>query len=203
MTRILTQREVRSLLPMDRCIELVRDALLTLARGEAVNPLRTGMWLPDRSGILATMPGFLDEPRRLGLKIISVFPGNETTEWDAHQGLVVLLDADTGVPHAIMDGSEITAIRTAAATAVATDALARQEARTLALIGSSVQARTHLEAILAVRPITDVRCYSRSREHRERFAAWALQTHGVSAVASPDAATAVRGRVTDPREFLN
>ncbi|MCP3914685.1 MAG: hypothetical protein GY711_03895 [bacterium] len=83
-TRILTQSEVEALLPMDECIELMDAALRTLARGEGTNPLRQATWLPDRRGLIGTMPGFVAEPQVLGLKVVTVFPGNHGSALDAH-----------------------------------------------------------------------------------------------------------------------
>ena len=125
---VISQAEVRKLLPMDACIDLMAEALATLSRGDAINPLRTGIRLPNNLGILGMMPGYMEQPRALGLKVVAVFPGNHGTEYDSHQGVVVLFDAEHGVPLAIVDASEITAIRTAATTGVATRLLAQEEA---------------------------------------------------------------------------
>ena len=114
MTIVLTQAEVRSLLPMRDCIEQMQQALESLARDEGMNPLRWACWLPDRRGLLGMMPGSLDSPPALGMKVVAVFPGNHGTAYDSHQGLVVLFDPTHGMPLAVMDASEITAIRTAA-----------------------------------------------------------------------------------------
>ncbi len=197
MTIVLTQSEVRELLPMDRCIELVADALTRLSAGEALNPLRHGMWTPQGDGILAMMPGWLGAEEgsaaAFGIKVIAVFPGNHRTGLDSHQGLVVLFDPMNGVPRAIVDGSEITAVRTAAATGVATRCLAREDAGDLAIIGSGVQARTHLEAMLHVRPVRRVRVYSRDEARRRAFADAESVRHGVRVEAVASAREAVDG----------
>src|SRR5205085_10789748 len=135
-----------ALLPRDRCIPLMRDTLASLARGDAVLPLRTKLSLPDGSGLLGLMPGYLGEPRSFGLKVVSVMPGNHGTAYDSHQGVVMLFGLEHGEPLAILDGSAITAIRTAAASAAATAALSKQDAGDLAILGSGTQARTHLAA---------------------------------------------------------
>lgn len=168
--RLVDQEAVAELLPMRDCIEAVREALTALGRGEAVQPLRSVMWLPDHSGALGMMPGYLGDPKVLGMKVVSVFPGNEGTDLDSHQGMVVLFEPDTGRPAALVDATEITAVRTAAASGVATDALARADARSLALLGSGTQARTHLEAMAVVRNLEEVRVWSRTPGHAERFA---------------------------------
>ena len=142
-TVVLTPQEVRQLLPMADCMEWVGAALERFSSGHVVNPLRHGVRLPDGRVLIGLMPGYLDQPETLGLKAVAIFPGNHGTELDSHQGVVVLFDTQTGVPTAIMDASEITAIRTAAASGVATRLLAREDADTLAVIGSGVQARIH------------------------------------------------------------
>ena len=190
-TLILSQTDIRQLLPMAKCIDLMAEALKTLSRGDALNPLRNGIRLPNDLGILGMMPGFMSEPQVLGLKVVAVFPGNHGTKYDSHQGVVVLFDTQHGLPVAILDASEITAIRTAAATGVATQLLAREDAGDLAIVGSGVQARTHLEAMCIVRDITRVRVYSRHAENRERFAREQGARHGVEITATDSAQAAV------------
>jgi len=166
----LNERDVYELLEMDACVRLMREALETLARGDAVLPLRTMVRLPDGSGLLGLMPGYLGEPRSFGLKVVSVMPGNHGTGYDSHQGVVMLFGVDHGEPLAILDATAITAIRTAAASAAASDALARADAGDLAILGSGTQARTHLHALRVVRPLRRVRVWSRTRAHAESFA---------------------------------
>ncbi len=166
---VINHTEVGRLLPMGRCIDLMGDCFRTLAEGQAVLPLRSINWLPDRTGALGLMPGFLGDPPILGVKVISVFPGNQHTEFESHQGAVLLFDAKNGQLLAIVDAGQITAIRTAAASGLATRLLAREQASELALIGTGTQAGTHLEAMMAVRPIERVRVWSRTEAHAERF----------------------------------
>ncbi len=161
---------VYDLLPMDACVRLIRGALARFSQGGAVQPLRSLLRLPDGSGVLGLMPGYLSEPVSFGVKVVSVMPGNRGTPYDSHQGVVMLFGASHGEPLAILDASAITAIRTAAASAVATDALARADAGDLALIGSGTQARTHLTAMATVRRLRRVRVWSRTRANAERFA---------------------------------
>ena len=182
---------VRRLLPMDRCIEVMADALSALARGRAVNPLRSILGLPFGDNALAVMPGALAEPPTFGVKVISVFPGNREAGLETHQGVVLLFEAEHGQPVALVDASEVTAIRTAAVSGAATRALARGDADVLAILGSGTQARTHLEAMLAVRPVRRVRAWSPTRERREAFAAEATQRHGVEVVAADEPRAAV------------
>lgn len=168
-TLVINQSEVAALLPMGDCIEVVRHALAALARGEGTQPLRPVMWLPERVGALGMMPGHLADIDTVGIKTVTVFPGNAGTEYDSHQGTVMLFDTDHGRLKAVIDATEITAIRTAAASAVATDLLATHDAAVLAIIGSGVQAGSHLEAIPLVRPISEVRVWSRTPPNAHRL----------------------------------
>ena len=188
---VLSQAEVRKLLPMDTCIGLMEEALMTLSRGDAVNPLRQGIRLPAKLGILGMMPGYMTQPHALGLKAVAVFPGNHGTEYDSHQGIVLLFDVDNGTPIAILDASEVTAIRTAGATGAATKLLAREDAHDLAILGTGVQAGTHVEAMCAVRDIDRVRVFSRNAERRERFARDAAKRFSVAVSAVDSAQAAV------------
>ena len=193
----LDAREVESLFPMAEAVEVVEGALAALARGEAIQPLRQPLWTPDRSGLLGLMPGMLlgtipEEkglPPVMGLKAVSVFLGRHPS----HQGLVLLFDALRGTPLAILDGESITAIRTAAASGVATRHLAREDAAELAILGAGVQAATHLEAMRAVRPVERVRVWSRTPEHSRRFAEEQSAAHGIPVEPVPSPRDAVDG----------
>ncbi|MFQ5651100.1 MAG: ornithine cyclodeaminase family protein [bacterium] len=167
---IVNQKEVRQFLPMGECMDIMADVLKTLSQENALNPLRWAMWLPDRRGLLGMMPGYLGDSEIMGLKAVSVFPANHAIEHDSHQGTVLIFETKNGRLLAIVDASEITAIRTAAVSGVATKLLANNNAADLAILGSGVQARSHLEAMLVARKITRVRVWSRSQEHAERFA---------------------------------
>ncbi len=168
---IVNQNEVRQLLPMSECMDVMAKALRTLARGEAILPLRPVMWLPEKVGALGMMPSYLGDIRAMGLKVVSVFPGNHGTEYDSHQGAVLLFETEHGRLLAVIDASEVTAIRTAAVSGVATRLLAREDAHDLAILGSGVQAKSHLAAMLQARPAIDrVRVWSRNPDHTQRFA---------------------------------
>ncbi|MGE5177876.1 MAG: ornithine cyclodeaminase family protein [Bacteroidota bacterium] len=184
---------VHDLLPMETCVPLMRDALTALSRGDVVLPLRSLVRLPDGSGILGLMPGYLGEPRSFGLKVVTVMPGNHGTPYDSHQGVVMLFGTEHGEPLAILDATAITAIRTAAASAAATDVLARGDAGDLALIGSGAQARTHLAAMRAVRPLRRVRVWSRNRANAERFARDVEAAGGTAVEVAATGEEAVRG----------
>ena len=189
---IVNQAEVRRLLPMAECLGVMEEALGALARGEALLPLRQVLMLPGGQAALAAMPAHLSSPAAMGIKVISVFPGNHGTELDSHQGAVLLFETERGRLLAIMDASSITAIRTAAVSGVATRLLARPEASTLALLGSGVQAATHLEAIALVRPLRRVSVWSRDRAHAARFAEAARARHPLDVQVAATAREAVQ-----------
>ena len=178
---------------MSECIEVVEAALKTLNEGNALNPLRSGMWLTNKTGLLGVMSGYLGDPEIMGLKTVSVFPGNDKTEYHSHQGSVTIFETKNGCPLAIMDAAEITAIRTGAASGVATRLLANPDADDLAILGAGVQARMNLEAMMAVRPIKRVRVWSRTQAHAEQLAESESEKHGVPIEVATSAQTAVEG----------
>src|SRR5829696_1249655 len=121
---IINGSEVRRLLPMNECMDVMAQALATLARGDAILPLRPVMWLPDKRGALGMMPSYLADIGAMGLKVVTVFPGNHGTQYDSHIGAVLLFESEHGQLLALLDATEITAIRTAAVSGVATRLLA-------------------------------------------------------------------------------
>jgi ornithine cyclodeaminase/alanine dehydrogenase-like protein (mu-crystallin family) len=147
------------------------DALKSLAAGEVHQPLRTIIRPPNAKGFLGLMSAYRggDQPA-LGLKAITVFPQNPALSLDAHQGAVLLFNAETGELEALINASAITAVRTAAVSAVATDLLARRDANELTIIGAGVQARTHVRAIACVRELARARIVSRNPEHSRQCA---------------------------------
>jgi ornithine cyclodeaminase len=188
---------------MNEAIEAMEGAFRTLAEGRAVLPLRSIVWTPERSGAIGMMPGYL--PGRLGAKIVTVFPGNHATVLDSHQGVVLLCDAQNGRLIAILDATEITALRTAAVSGLATRLLARENSGDLAIFGSGTQARTHLAAMLAVRPIRRVRVWSRNPENGRAFADREARRHGIAIETAGSPEEAARGAdllctVTSSRE---
>lgn len=193
MTLVLDPSQIRELLRMDACIDQMAEALAALARGRATNPLRQAMALPDGRAVIGMMPGALAEPAVVGLKVVAIFPGNHGTRYDSHQGVVLLLDPDNGVPLVILDASEVTAIRTAAVSGLATRLLARRDAGNLALLGSGVQARTHLAAMLAVRALDRVRVFSPDPERRARFAQTESVRQGIEIEPVPSVEECVAG----------
>ncbi len=190
---VVNHDEVRQWLPMGECVDAMAEVLKTLGRGDAVNPLRNLMWLPDKSGLMGVMPAYLGVARVMGLKAISVFPANHGTEFDSHQGTVMLFETRNGRLLAMMDAGKITAIRTAAVSGVATRLLAAANAENLAILGSGVQAETHLEAMRVVRNIKHVRVWSRNFDHAREFVGQASARLSIDIEAVQSAARAVEG----------
>lgn len=168
---VLSEYDVESLLTMRECIDVMERALSSLARGEVHNPLRNVIRAPDAKGFLGLMPAYRggDEPY-YALKEVCVFPSNPSRGLDTHLGAVLLHSGDTGELLLVANASAITAIRTAAVSAVATRLLAREDAKVLAIVGAGVQARTHLKSIPLVRDIDEIRIVSRTREKAEALA---------------------------------
>lgn len=192
-TRILSQADVTSLLDMGECIELMASTLAALARGEAVAPLRSVTMLPGGRSAFAMMPAYLGGDRSLGAKVITFVNDNHGTEHDSHQGAVLVFEPRHGSLVAIVDATAITTIRTAAVSAVATRLLAREDASVLAILGAGVQARAHVDAIAKVRPIRELRVWSRSTAHARSLASHAAERYGLEAKACSTAAAAVEG----------
>lgn len=180
---ILSEHEVHELLTMPECITVMEDALATLSRGEAHQPLRSLVRAPGASGFLGLMPAYRGgKTPYFGLKEICVFPSNPWRGLDTHLGAVLLHNGETGELLAVINASAVTAIRTAAVSAVATKLLAREDASTLAVIGSGVQARAHIKSIPLVRNIRDIRVFSRNRTQADAL--------GVKVAATIDEAVA-------------
>jgi ornithine cyclodeaminase/alanine dehydrogenase-like protein (mu-crystallin family) len=168
---VLNQEEVERLLDMEGCIEAMAGALASLARGEVHVPLRFLVKPEDEPSLIGLMPAHRagDSPL-YSLKTVCVFPDNPQRGLDAHQGTVTLFDGETGEVRALMNASAITAIRTAAVSAVATRLLAREDARELGVLGAGVQARSHLEALRLVRDFERVRIFSPTAGHARALA---------------------------------
>ena len=187
----LDHDQITDLLTMSDCIEVMADCLRAVADGDIHNPLRTIIRPPGASGLLGLMPAYLGgDDAVFGVKAICVFPGNPSIGKDAHQGAVILFSGETGELMAVMNASAITAIRTAAVSAVATRALARPESSRVAIIGAGVQARAHLEAMAAVLPVERFRIAGRDPERLRLMveAAAATVSGSVEATASVEAA---------------
>lgn len=171
---VLTSEDVEKLLPMVKAIEVVESAMKVVSAGGAELPLRSVVPVggDNRMGV---MPGALSDPASFGVKLISLFPGNPARGLSSHLGAYLIFDAETGQAAAMMDASLLTALRTAAASAVATRALARADAKRLTIVGNGEQAEHHLDAICAVRPIETVRVAGRDLARAEAFCAAAQE----------------------------
>ena len=195
MTRVLVlgHDDVLAALTPPECADAMAGVLAAHARGEAYMPLRSVMMAPGASGLLGLMPAWRGgETAVFSLKAVCVMPGNPARGLDAHQGIVGLFDGETGIPTAILNGSAVTAVRTAAVSAVATRVLARDDARVLSILGAGVQARAHLDALAGVREFESIRVYSPTAAHARALA----DAHGNGDVAvdvAPSAEEAVRG----------
>jgi len=161
----VNKEKIASLLPMEECIGVMEKMFRSLAAGECLQPLRNIMRLPDGSGVLGMMPGHAATLGVMGIKVITVFHANSESGLPSHQGIVMLFDAKHGQPLMLFDALEITAIRTPAASAVATKLLSRENSSTLAIIGSGEQAKRHIEAILLVRNLKQINIWSRNEKN--------------------------------------
>jgi alanine dehydrogenase len=157
--RIITREEVAQAVNMAQAIDTVKKAFIQLSSGKAEVPLRTQVPVEKRQGVTLFMPAYLAASDALGAKIVSVFPGNQKKKLPTVHAAVIVVDAETGRPTAVMDGTYLTALRTGAASGVATDLLSRKDARVVAIFGAGTQSRTQLEAVCTVRSIAKVWVY--------------------------------------------
>ncbi len=168
--KILSRKDIQNSVTMPQAIEAVKQAFISLAREEVVLPLRTQVPVKEHEGITLFMPAYLPEIESLGAKIVSVFPQNTRKNKPTIHASVIICDAETGQPAAFMDGTYLTALRTGAASGVATDLLARKDTRTAAIIGAGIQGRTQLEAVCCVRKIQSVLVYDTNQKAADSFA---------------------------------
>ncbi|MDQ2667378.1 MAG: ornithine cyclodeaminase family protein [Gemmatimonadota bacterium] len=166
---IVDKQDVERTFAMPVAIRVMREALMALDRGEALQPPRASVSLPPAGAMCWLMPAYAGHPASLGVKVLTAFAGNAGSAFDTHQG-AVLLFGDHGELLALVDATSITATRTAAVSAVATDALARADATRLAILGSGAQAMSHMAAMREVRSISMTTVWSRSVDHADRFA---------------------------------
>lgn len=191
--RVLSAADLERAVSMKDAIHAVREAFRSLSSGRARVPLRTHVATGE--GTALWMPCAL-EGVGLGVKAVAVFPDNRIRGLPVIQAAVLLQDAHTGAPVGLVEGASLTALRTGAATGLATDLLARPDACVVALLGCGAQAPRQLEAVCAVRSVTQVRVYCPTPSHRDRFAAWAREQpwlQGASVFAAPSPEAAVRG----------
>ena len=193
MPLLLVESEIASLLRMEELIDLMERTLAEFSSGRALQPLRIALPIEKHAAFLGAMPAYLAMDDALGVKLVTFAERNAARGMPTHLATVLLFDAETGALLAIMDGRLITEMRTAAVSAAAARALARSGGETLALIGSGVQARSHLMAFRCVRTISRVRVWSPTREHREAFARAEYERTPVPVDAVDSAEAAVRG----------
>jgi alanine dehydrogenase len=167
--RLITEDQVKSLLPLAELVAAMESAVARFSAGEVLQPVRTVLSVGPTRAFFGLMPAYIEQPARLGAKLVTVFNDNHSRGLPSHFATIVLLDPDTGALLAILDGRYITEMRTAAVSAVSARHLARPDAGTLAILGSGVQARSHLEAFAEVRALREVRVWSPTARSRERF----------------------------------
>jgi ornithine cyclodeaminase/alanine dehydrogenase-like protein (mu-crystallin family) len=190
---VLTGDEIERLLPMGDCITVMEQAFTDLQRGFLHHPLRTFWAPPDVNGGTMWMAAYRSSPKPMfGTKLLFVLNDNPSRGLDSHQGQVILADGETGELRALLDASAVTAIRTAAVSALATRLLARKEARVLGIVGTGVQARKHLESIPLVRPIQRVLVAGRTRDGSQRFVDEMNRSASLELHAADSAEAAVR-----------
>ena len=190
---LLTERDVRAVLPMPDLITAMEGALAQFSAGRVVQPVRTVIEVgPDRN-YFGVMPAALDDPAAVGTKLVTVFHRNHERGLPSHLASIVLLDHATGAPVALLDGRYITEARTAAVSAVSVRHLAKPDARVLAILGTGVQGRSHLDAIRHVRRLEDVRVWSPNVLHRDAFVLEMGTSTGLPVRATATASEAVTG----------
>ncbi len=187
--RIFDANEVRQAITMRQAIYAVREGFIALSTGKANVPVRGSLSVEDN--VTLTMPAYIHGSPVSIVKVISVYPGNEGRNLPTVLGSVLVLDASIGVPIALADGAALTALRTGAASGLATDLLALPDAHILAVIGAGKQARTQVEAICAVRPIDEIRVYSVSGA--AEFAQELRQRYSIAVQVAAKAHDALRG----------
>ncbi|MEJ2266603.1 MAG: hypothetical protein P8X95_24415 [Anaerolineales bacterium] len=171
MIRILSGEDVRKALPMRQAVETIQKAFAQLSTGKADVPLRVALQVPKHNGVTLFMPGYLGGDDQMAVKVVSVFNDNPAKGLPLIHALVVVVDAETGAPAAVMDGTYLTALRTGAASGAATELLARQDSHTAAIFGAGAQARTQLEAVQAVRPIQEAWVFDLNPKQAKEYAA--------------------------------
>jgi alanine dehydrogenase len=189
---VLSRSEVEELLDPDELIEALASAMADLSAGAASMPSRIAATIPDRDAMLGAMPAYLASNDVLACKLVDVFPGNASMGMETHQAVVMCFDPKDGTPLALMDGTAVTAQRTAAGSALATRLLAREDARVLTIVGTGVQARAHADYVPRVRTFDEVRVVGRTPDRVTALATF-LTAEGREATAFDSVEEAVRG----------
>jgi ornithine cyclodeaminase len=190
---LLTEQDVRAVLPMPDLITAMEGALAQFSAGAVRQPVRSVIEVGDDRAFFGIMPAAMSHPPAVGAKLVTVFERNHERQLPSHLATIVLLDHETGALRAVLDGRYITEARTGAVSAVSVKHLSRPDASVLAIIGSGVQARSHVDAIRHVREIKQVRAWSPRDTHRDAFVAHVRDTVGLPAQAANTAAEAIRG----------
>jgi ornithine cyclodeaminase len=190
---LLSETDVRHLLSMDDLIQSMESALAEFSLGRTAQPLRTVIDVGPGHAFFGVMPAFMPATGALGTKLVTVFGSNAVIGLPSHLATILLMDSTTGELLAVMDGRYITEARTAAVSAVSVRLLAREDAGVLAILGSGVQARSHLRALSHVRALREVRVWSPSASHRREFADTMHREIAVPIAAASSAEDAVRG----------
>ena len=163
---VLSRRDVEAALDPDRLVDAVAAAMADVSAGRGSFPNRTAADVADVGGVLIAMPAYLAGGGALAAKLVAMFPGNAALGLPTHKAIIAVFDPATGAPEAVMDGEVVTAMRTAACSALSARLLAREDASVLAVLGTGVQARAHAEAVKRVRSIREVRIAGRDSEPR-------------------------------------
>lgn len=190
---VLSREEVAGLLDVDELVEAVAVAMVDLSAGRASMPDRVAALVPERDGLLGAMPGHVPSLGVLASKLVSLFPGNAGTDLPTHQAVIVVFDPATGEPVAVMDGTHVTAVRTAAGSALSTRLLARDDTAVLAILGTGVQARSHAQLVSRTRDFREVRVAGRDPEKARGLAAELARELPVDVVPSPGFREALEG----------
>jgi alanine dehydrogenase len=190
---VLSQRDVEELLDLDALVDAVATAMVDLSAGRASMPPRGGAMIAEREAMLGSMPAYVPSLGALASKLVTLFPHNEGSDVPTHQALIAVFDPQDGRPIAVLDGTHITATRTAAGSALSVRLLAREDASVLAVLGTGVQARAHVRAVARVRALTDIRLAGRDPRRTGAAAAELADELGLPVRAAPSYAEALAG----------
>jgi len=190
--QLLGAAAIEALLPMSACIDVVAGAMRAISCGQVLSPLRSIMALQGENA-MGIMPGAMPAQGCFGIKALALYPGNGARGLPSHAGMVLLFDAASGAPVAVLESDSLTALRTAAASAVATRALARPGSSVLALLGTGHQALWHMRAMREVMPLRRLQLWNHRREGAQRLIAQLGLLDGVEVVVADSAQEALRG----------